>query len=138
MNGEHLITLDRLLDLHRRSIARFNTAPLNIGQSHRDCAEGKIGNAWAAESYFDQPSTRHGLCFAGFLMFYLVKGHCFPDGNKRIGWLAAMTVLASLGLTVNATDEEAIGLVHGISTGSVSDGHEVVRWLADKLESPED
>jgi hypothetical protein len=39
------------------------------------------------------------------MLFYLIKNHCFIDGNKRVGWAACMEALRSLGLTINATDE---------------------------------
>ncbi len=45
--------------------------------------------------------------FRGCLLYYLMKNHCFVDGNKRVGWAACMEVLRALGLTVTATDKEA-------------------------------
>lgn len=139
IDWQHLITTGRILELHERSMHMFDQEPLDIGSEQVECVEGRIGNAWLAEQYSsDEQNVRSGLCFAGHLMFYLVKDHCFPDGNKRVGWIAAMTVLASLGLTIRSTDTEAIDFVTRIVTGEVPDGSAVVQWLAARLEAPED
>ena len=132
-NGLHLISTERILELHSQALIQCNQEQLAIGDVHRECVEGKIGNAWTAETYVDQPNILSGLCFAGYLLFYLVKGHCFPDGNKRIGWIAAIAVLAELGLTVNATDEEAISLVLDVANDQIKDGNHIVHWLARHL-----
>ncbi len=136
---QHLITTERILELHEQSLRSYHQKPLAIGAEQMDCVKGRIGNAWQAEWYSSKERhVRSGLCFAGHLMYYLVRGHCFPDGNKRIGWIAAMTVLASLGLTVRSTGADAIDLVMRISTNEVPDGSAVVQWLAARLEAPAD
>ena len=139
IDWQHLVTTEQILSLHEQSLRSFHQDPLSIGIEHKNCVEGKIGNAWLAEQYSsEEQNVRSGLCFAGYLMFYLVNGHCFPDGNKRIGWIAAMTVLASLGLTVRSTDENAIELVLRIARNEIQDGSAVVQWLAARLEAPEE
>ena len=136
---QHLITTERILELHGQSLRLSHQKPLPIGAEQMDCVEGRIGHAWLAEQYSsEEQHMRSGLCFAGHLMYYLVRNHCFPDGNKRIGWIAAMTVLASLGLTVRSTDADAIDLVMRIAENEVPDGSAVVQWLAARLEAPED
>jgi hypothetical protein len=96
------------------------------------------GNAWTSETYrADEDNVYPGLCFCGFLLYYLVRGHCFPDGNKRVAWASAMAILASIGLTVNATDDESYDLVIRIAEGKIQSGMEVVQWLGRKLEAPE-
>ena len=138
MDWQHLITIDKIIAFHSKSLQRVGQDPIPIGSEQTDCVEARIGNAWLAEQYSsaNTSNTLNGLCFAGYLMFYLVKDHCFPDGNKRIGWIAAMAVLASLGLTIRSTDEDAIDLVQGIASNEISGGGDVVRWLADRLEPP--
>jgi death-on-curing protein len=73
------------------------------------------------------------------LLFYLVSNHCFVDGNKRIGWLAAMRVLLSFGLTVSATDDEAEAFCMRIADSqkadAIRDGQDVVIWLSERLEA---
>lgn len=134
-----LISLEAVLDLHERAMIEHGTTGLQVGQHSVDCIDGKIGNAWNSESYRSaDDNSIPGLCFAGYLLYYIVKGHCFPDGNKRAGWATAMAVLARLGLTVKATDDEAVEFVLRIATGEVKAASEAVYWLARRLESPEE
>jgi len=81
--------------------------------------------------------AKPGICFAGFILFYLVLGNCFPDGNKRVGWAAAMTVLAALGLTIKATDDEVVELVTSIAEGRIRDGVRVVKWIGARIDAPD-
>lgn len=138
MDWQHLIASDEIIALHAKSLQDVGQDALSIGVEQTECVEARIENAWMAEHYSSEKTlnVRNGLCFAGYLMFYLVKDHCFPDGNKRIGWIAALTVLASLGLTIEFSHDDAVDLVEGISNNDVSGGGDVVRWLAERLESP--
>jgi prophage maintenance system killer protein len=132
-----LISTDKVLDLHAEAITRWNQTPLPVGMDARNCVDGKLGSAWTSESYCVDDAAKAGVCFAGFLLFYLVQGSCFPDGNKRVGWEAAMSVLASLGLTVAASDDEAVDIVMSIADGRIRNGLEIVQWIARRLEAPQ-
>jgi prophage maintenance system killer protein len=125
------------MELHQRAMLEHNTVALKVGPQHADCVDGKIGNAWQSELYVSDEDAKKGICFAGFLLFYLTMGNCFPDGNKRIGWIAAMTVLSEVGLTVKATDEEAEAFVTKIAAGLIRSGLEVVNWIAGRLDAPD-
>lgn len=134
---EHLVTRDRIMELHARAILEHNKEPLETGPAHADCVDAKLGNAWQAESYVADEDAKSGICFAGFLLVYLAVGHCFPDGNKRIGWAAAMAVLAALGLTVKATDDECTDFVERIASGQIREGLDAVHWIAVRLDAPD-
>lgn len=90
-----------------------------------------------AELYSGSDDAKQGLCFAGCLLFYLVKNHCFVDGNKRVAWASCMEVLRSLGLTVNATDDEAEAFCINVITGEnmVKKAVDVCLWIAPRLEA---
>ena len=131
-----LITVSDVISLHAEGIARYGGMQA-VSKNASDCVQGRIGNAELAEQYVTEDEKfRPGLCFAGFLMFYLVKDSCFVDGNKRVGWLTAMRVLADAGLTVRASDEEAFDFVDSIARGKITDGRMVVLWLSSRLFSP--
>jgi prophage maintenance system killer protein len=134
---ESLLTSQKVMELHARAMLEHSEAILQTGPLHEDCVEGKLGNAWQSESYVTDEDAKHGLCFAGFLLFYLTLGNCFPEGNKRIGWISATVVLASLGLTVKATDDEAEGFVTRIADGTTRNALEVIQWLAARVEAPD-
>lgn len=43
---------------------------------------------------------------AAMLMVFLIKGHCFTDGNKRVGVASAMTLLLLNGCQSHLDDDE--------------------------------
>jgi death-on-curing protein len=132
---DHLISCDEVLALYAESIGRYGgegSAP-KLG-----CVEQTLGNAYSAELYSNSQSSL-GLVFSGYLLFYLIRDHCFIDGNKRLGWICAMRVLAALGLTVNRTQEEATELCMRVadstSNPAINNGSEVVIWIAERIEA---
>lgn len=139
MNGAvwlQIITPEDVLRLHRQGIDRYGGlhSPPREG-----CIDQSTGNAYAAGLYTaknDPPEPADiALVFAGYLLFYLAKNHCFIDGNKRIAWMASMRVLAYFGLAPNATQEEAEEFVDAIVNDRINGGAEVVSWLAERLEA---
>lgn len=127
-----LITLDTIQDLYADGIRRFGG---KSSSSKEGCVEGSVGNAYTAELYNESEISTPGLCFAGHLLFYLASNHCYVDGNKRIAWTATMCVLLELGLTVDATEDEAETFCIAVADGSIKSGVEVVRWIAPRLQS---
>ena len=105
----HLITRDTIQQIHDETIARFGGD--GTPQPKEGCVDGSSGAAWNAELYADDDGSSGGLCFAGCLLYYLVKNHCFVDGNKRVGWAACMEVLRLVGLTIGASDDEVEAFV---------------------------
>lgn len=131
----HLIPVDTVVVLHKAGIDKYggDHSPPKEG-----CLEQSLGGAYSAEQYTRADDTVEGLIFAGYLLFYLVSNHCFVDGNKRIGWLAALRVLLNLGLTIRATDDEAEAFCMRIADSqkpdAIRDGQDVVIWLSERLE----
>lgn len=54
--------------------------------------------------------------------FGLVKNHPYRDGNKRIGFLAAITFLGLNGHGFHATDAEVVTEMLALADGRVSEG----------------
>lgn len=96
-----------------------------------DCLEKSIAAARNAELYAGNEDSE-GLCFIGALMFYLIEGHCFLDGNKRTGLSITLWLLKRFGLTLSCSQEEARDFCLAIASG-VRTREEVVLWLADHL-----
>jgi death on curing protein len=124
-------TVSRVIALQGEGLRRYGgrAGPADP----QGCVDGALGAALNAESYFE--GRRHvlaGLPFAGFVLFYIAKKHCFVDGNKRAAWSTAADVLASLGLGIHASDDEAVELVEAVLAGHL-DGADVVNWLAPRL-----
>jgi death-on-curing protein len=100
-----LISIETIQEVHRECIARFGGD--STFKPTEGCIERSAGAAFNAELYTDNPDSIKGLCFAGCLLFYLIRNHCFVDGNKRVAWASCMEVLRFLGLTVDSTDSDA-------------------------------
>ncbi|MEK6322502.1 MAG: Fic family protein [Acidobacteriota bacterium] len=130
---DDLINMADVLWLYAEGIKRFGGegSPPKEG-----CLEQSLGNAYTAELYSESDSVR-GLAFSGYLLFYLTRDHCFVDGNKRIAWTCCMRVLATLGLTVDASQEDAEALCMRIADSTledaIKDGSECVVWIAEHL-----
>jgi death-on-curing protein len=66
---------------------------------------------------------------AAVLLESLTRNHALVDGNKRIGWLAAVVFLDLNGLLLDAPDGDAYDLVINVSTGAL-DHRAVAQSLA--------
>jgi len=54
---------------------------------------------------------------AAALLESIVRNHALVDGNKRLGWLALVLVLALDGTRLDVADDEAYDLVVGVAEG---------------------
>lgn len=126
-----LLTTERVLELHRVGITRFGGHPgLREGT---DCVEGALGSALNAEVYVTGGVGRvPGLVLSVAVLTYLAMRHCFVDGNKRVAWSAMVDVLAKLGLTVIADDDEAEAFVIDVVTGQLS-REQATLWISKRL-----
>lgn len=60
----------------------------------------------------------------------IVKNHPFLDGNKRAGFMAAYTFLGMNGLTLEASEAEAVVMTVGLAAGELrAKGYAL--WLQD-------
>ncbi|WP_296136839.1 type II toxin-antitoxin system death-on-curing family toxin [uncultured Tessaracoccus sp.] len=57
---------------------------------------------------------------AAALLESLVRNHALADGNRRLGWLAAVVFLDVNGVWLEAPDDEAYDLVIGVASGRVA------------------
>ena len=129
---EELISVERVLWCHQEGIRRYHGQG-DVTEKAQDCVRGILGNAWSAALYREPEEATQGLCFTCCLLTYLTKGHCFIDGNKRVGWLAATEILAGFRLTIVATEDEAYDLVLKIVEEDL-DPDFVVDWVAERLD----
>jgi death-on-curing protein len=109
------LSLSEILDLHQR-----------IGAISGG-AEG-IRDLGALESAIAQPRATFGsrdlypdvLTKAAALCFFLVLGHPFVDGNKRVGHAAMETMLTLNGLEISAGVEEQERVILDLAAGNLS------------------
>ena len=126
-----LVSLASIVELHGEAISRYGGD--GTPTPHDGCVEKSLGAAWNAELYAGPDGGVPGLCFAGCLLYYLIKNHCFIDGNKRVAWATSMEVLRGLGVTIDATDDAAEQFCLDVISGTVGDAVDVAAWLADRL-----
>ena len=100
----NLITVDGILDLHAEGIQKHGG---DLSKPQEGCLERSLGAAWYLHLYATPEGGLPYLSFCGGVLYYLVMNHCFTDGNKRIGWTAAMEILRTLGVSIKASDDEA-------------------------------
>lgn len=67
---------------------------------------------------------------AAALLHSLVSSHPLVDGNKRIGWLAALVFLAINDVQVEAPDDDAFDLVMATAAGEL-DVPEIAAWFTE-------
>lgn len=60
--------------------------------------------------------------------FALARGHCFPDGNKRLA-LAVLDVFLQLnGHELVAAEPDAVVVIRGLAAGELSEA-DLARWI---------
>lgn len=127
------IGLETIATLYVEGIKRYGGKQ---GEPEKGCIDAALGAAYNAELYTpeaDQEDVITGLVFACCLLFYLATKHCYIDGNKRIAWICAMFVLLRFGLTVQATEDEAIAFCTSIADGTVRTRDAVIDWITSRL-----
>ena|SRR5437762_1838915 len=131
------ITATQIKSLHDEGIRQHGGK--NSSPPEKGCLERSLGAAYNAELYsmpeVESETIISGLCFCGYLLFYLIQNNCFIDGNKRVGWTSSMYVLLGLGLTLDVSDEEAEQLCLQVAEGKIRKGEDVVYWIAERLKA---
>ena len=89
--------------------------------------EAALGRPVNLHSYAEAPLTVPRLAAA--YGFALARGHCFPDGNKRVA-LAVMDVFLRLnGLALSADEMEAVLTIQALAAGELSEDA-LADWIA--------
>ena len=112
---------ETVLTLHEQSLAEFGGAAGIRDEGLLDSALGKPENLFAngKPTLFD---------LAASYGFGLVKNHPFIDGNKRAGFITAVTFLELNGCHFEATEAEAAVRTLALAAGDMSE-KEFTAWL---------
>jgi death-on-curing protein len=95
------------------------------GHGDLEAALGRLVNLHA---YSEPPPSLPRLTAA--YGFALARGHCFPDGNKRIA-LAVMDVFLRMnGLEFTAHEFDAAGTIQSLAAGELAE-EDLAHWIAD-------
>lgn len=109
---EFLTTEDLLALAHDLGVGPVRDLGLLESAAHRPTT-----SLWGQEAY---PSLE---LKAAAHMDSLVNNHPLVDGNKRLGWLAALVFLDLNGVWIEAPDDDAYQLVIDVASGKVELAH---------------
>jgi len=89
--------------------------------------EAALGRPVNLQAYAESPPTLPQLAAA--YGFALARGHCFPDGNKRVA-LAIIDVFLRLnGFELAADELDAVDTIHSLAAGELTED-ELADWIA--------
>jgi death-on-curing protein len=66
---------------------------------------------------------------AAALMHSVARNHALLDGNKRLSWVLAKLMVAFNGMTLSASEDEAVSFVLGACQGLVP-LEDMAKWIA--------
>ena len=121
------MTFERVVALHEKGILASGGS---FGPPRPGCVEGSIGAATSAAMYAADDDAMH---MAAYLLVYLARNHCFPDGNKRAAWLCFVDALSPLNVAVDAPPAEMASFVEDVAQGFRS-ADDVLQWVAPYLQ----
>lgn len=121
------VPLRAVVAIQRELIAEHGGLTGPPRQGDLEAALGRPNNLHA---YAEQPPSLSRLAAA--YGFALARGHCFPDGNKRVA-LAVMDVFLRLNdLELDAGELDAVATIQALAAGSLSEEALGV-WVADHV-----
>ena len=89
--------------------------------------EAALGRPVNLHAYSETPPSLPRLAAA--YGFALARGHCFPDGNKRIA-LAILDVFLRLnGSELTADEMDAVDTIQSIAAGDITE-EQLAEWIA--------
>ena len=88
--------------------------------------EAALGRPVNLHAYSESPPSMPRLAAA--YGFALARGHCFPDGNKRIALAVIDVFLRMNGLELAAAETDAVDTVLRLAAGEISED-DLARWI---------
>ena len=88
--------------------------------------EAALGRPVNLHAYSESPPSMPRLAAA--YGFALARGHCFPDGNKRIALAVIDVFLRMNGLELAAAETDAVDTVLRLAAGELAED-DLARWI---------
>ncbi len=101
--------------IHNDQLREHGGLPGVRDENALESALARPEQKWHYEDRVDVPALAAAYAFG------LVKSHPYRDGNKRIGFLAAVTFLGLNGYDFSATDAEVVAEILALAAGTVSE-----------------
>ncbi len=116
------VPLAAVIVIHDRQIARHGGAP---GLRDRSLLEMGCARALNLAAYEDLAGLAE---IAAAYAFGIAKAHAFVDGNKRTGFVTAVTFLRLNGYGFRPDPVEGVQMMEGLAASEVSE-REFAQWL---------
>lgn len=89
--------------------------------------EAALGRPVNLQAYSGSPPTLPRLAAA--YGFALARGHCFPDGNKRVALTVVDVFLRLNGLALSADEMDAVLTIQALAAGELTEDT-LADWIA--------
>ena len=89
--------------------------------------EAALGRPVNLHAYSESPQTLPRLAAA--YGFVLARGHCFPDGNKRVALAVVDVFLRMNGMALTADELDAVSTIQLLAAGDLTED-ELAEWIA--------
>jgi death-on-curing protein len=119
------LTLDEIIIIHERQLARFGGASGIRDQGAIESALSRPRNKWLYEE-------SDLVALAAAYAFGLAKNHPFVDGNKRVSFIGMIAFLRLNGVRFAPPQNEATAMIFALAAGEV-DEPGLARWIADNM-----
>ena len=97
-----------------------------IGPPRQGDLEAALGRPINLHTYSEtRPSITRLAAAYGFA---LTRGHCFPDGNKRVALAVVDVFLRLNGLALTADDLDAVDTIQSLAAGDLTE-HQFAEWI---------
>jgi len=89
--------------------------------------EAALGRPVNLHAYSESPQTlpRPAAAYG----FALARGHCFPDGNKRVALAVVDVFLRMNGMALTADELDAVSTIQLLAAGDLTED-ELAEWIA--------
>lgn len=91
--------------------------------------EAALGRPVNLHAYAEAPLTLPRLAAA--YGFALARGHCFPDGNKRVAFAIIDVFLRLNGLALNADETDAALTIQALAAGDLTEDA-LAEWISER------
>ncbi len=118
-----MISLTDILLLHEFSIVDYGGAEGIRDEGLLISAISRPFQTFDGEELYPSPLEK-----AAALLESLIVNHPFVDGNKRVGMLSMVALLAENGMEITADGENLYQFIISVSTGSL-DYKQILAWL---------
>jgi len=97
------------------------------GPPRQDDLEAALGRPVNLPAYAEAPVSLPRLAAA--YGFALARGHCFPDGDKRVALAIIDVLLRVNGLELTADEMDAVDTIQSLAAGELSED-QLADWIA--------